>query len=1124
MPLPIDNYQASLALTQLFPLQGIFPSRDGGDSGPFPLGSVRTFAGNFAMGGQGAEGQVIPIAVNTALFSLLSNMYGGDGTANFALPNLDGRTMIGGAPLDYVARPPIGSSGITLSSGQLPASLGGTSQFIDNYQPSLPVTYLIREGGIFPSPDGGGGLDLMGEIVPFAGEFVPSGYLEAAGQVLQIADHETLFQLIGTIYGGDGATTFALPDLRGRTIVGTSAQLPLGSVEGQADAALFNANLPVSVGGNGQSFDNHEPSLALSYLISLTGIFPSHDNGVPDGQQILGEVMAFAGDFAPRGWAKAEGQLLPISQNQALFSLLGTMYGGNGQTTFALPDLRDRTVIGTSDIAHAGDLFGSNAATVLSSNIPDVHVTGTSDPNTLHGADGNDTLDGAGGADTMIGGLGNDTYTVDNIGDVVTENPGAGADTVLTNLASYTLPANVENLVGISATAQSLTGNALDNVITGGAGADAMTGGGGNDTYVVNNSGDAVIENPAEGTDTVQTSVHYQLAANVENLVLMGNADLQGYGNALGNMLTGNSGNNLLDGGVGADVMIGGLGNDTYSVDNIGDAVVENANEGTDATFSSVNLALAANVETLVLQGGADLQGYGNGLANTLYGNTGNNLFDGGAGADRMVGGGGNDTYFVDDPGDVVIENAGQGTDAVFASISRTMGANLETLVLQGSADLQGYGNALANTLYGNTGNNLLDGGAGADRMVGGTGDDTYFVDNAGDTVIENPGAGNDAVFASIHFALSANVETLVLQGSADLQGYGNGLTNVIYGNAGNNLLDGGTGADLMVGGAGNDTYFVDNVADAVVEDAGQGNDAVFASVNYGLSANVETLVLQSSADLQGYGNGLANVIYGNTGNNLLDGGIGADLMVGGAGNDTYFVDNASDAAFENPGEGTDVVLSSVHYGLAANVETLVLQGDADLQGYGNNQANTLYGNAGNNLLNGAGGADIMIGGLGNDIYFVDDGLDQVMENASAGADAIFTTVHFILSANVETLVQQGAADLGGTGNALANSIFGNSGNDTLDGQGAADVLTGNAGNDTFVFNVGQANGDTVVDFAGNGAGTGDLLQFVGYGAGASFTQNDATHWQVNYNAGSSHEIITFSNGAPIDASDFNFI
>jgi Ca2+-binding RTX toxin-like protein len=246
--------------------------------------------------------------------------------------------------------------------------------------------------------------------------------------------------------------------------------------------------------------------------------------------------------------------------------------------------------------------------------------------------------------------------------------------------------------------------------------------------------------------------------------------------------------------------------------------------------------------------------------------------------------------------------------------------------------------------------------------------------------------------------------------------------------------------------------------------------------------------------------------------------------MVGGLGNDTYFADDTSDAAFENAGEGSDVVFATTHYGLAAQVETLVLQGSADLQGYGNNQANTLHGNTGNNLLNGAGGADVMIGGLGNDTYFVDDGLDQMLENVGAGTDAVFTTVHFVLSANVETLVQQGSADLGGTGNALANSIFGNSGNDTLDGQGAADVLTGNAGNDTFVFNIGQAGGDTVVDFSGNSTMPGDSLRFVGYGLGATFTQNDATHWQVNYNSGASHEIITFTNGASIDPLDFAFI
>ena len=205
----------------------------------------------------------------------------------------------------------------------------------------------------------------------------------------------------------------------------------------------------------------------------------------------------------------------------------------------------------------------------------------------------------------------------------------------------------------------------------------------------------------------------------------------------------------------------------------------------------------------------------------------------------------------------------------MFASVNYALTADVENLVLQGGADLQGFGNGLANAIFGNTGNNLLDGGAGADSMSGGAGNDIYFVDNAGDAVTENVGEGNDTVFSTAHFALSANVENLVLQGGADLQGFGNGLANALFGNTGNNLLDGGVGADSMSGGAGNDVYFVDNAGDAVNESAGEGNDTVFASVNYALSANVETLVLQGGADLQGYGNGLANSIFGNTGNNL---------------------------------------------------------------------------------------------------------------------------------------------------------------------------------------------------------------------------------------------------------------
>jgi Ca2+-binding RTX toxin-like protein/type III secretion system FlhB-like substrate exporter len=575
--------------------------------------------------------------------------------------------------------------------------------------------------------------------------------------------------------------------------------------------------------------------------------------------------------------------------------------------------------------------------------------------------------------------------------------------------------------------------------------------------------------------------------------------------------LNGLGGDDTLVGGAGADALVGGPGSDT-------------------ASYTSSSAGVTVNLATGAASGG-DAQGdtfssienlTGSAQADVLTGDNGDNVLNGGPGADTMTGAAGNDTYFVDNAADAVIENAGGGTDTVVAFINYGLGANVENLSLQGSADLQGYGNASVNTVTGNSGNNLLDGGAGADLMVGGDGNDTYFADNIGDAITENANQGNDTVFATVNYGLSANVENLILQGGADLQGYGNGLVNTLYGNTGANLLNGFAGADLMVGGAGNDTYFVDDPSDAVFEGPNEGTDAVFSTANYGLAADVETLVLQGTADLQGYGSNQANVLYGNSGNNLLNGAGGVDLMVGGVGNDTYFVDDSSDATFENPGEGNDSVFSTAHYGLAADVETLVLQGTADLQGYGNNQANTLYGNTGNNLLNGGGGADTMLGGIGNDTYFVDNAGDVVFENPGEGTDAVFSGVSYTLSANVETLVLQGAGNLAGTGNAQNNSIFGNTGANVLDGAGGPDVLTGDAGNDSFVFHAGQADGDTVVDFGGNGAAAGDSLQFVGYGAGATFTQTDATHWQVNYNV-FSHDHITFLNGAAIDPSDYLF-
>jgi Ca2+-binding RTX toxin-like protein len=486
-----------------------------------------------------------------------------------------------------------------------------------------------------------------------------------------------------------------------------------------------------------------------------------------------------------------------------------------------------------------------------------------------------------------------------------------------------------------------------------------------------------------------------------------------------------------------------------------------------------------------------------------LFGGSGNDTLDGGPGADIMLGGAGSDT-------------ADYSSSAAGVTVSLASG-------LGAGGDAQGDVLGGIENIIGSTQADVLMGDSGANVLAGGPGHDAYFVDNAGDQLIENAAEGLDTIYSTTHFRLPANVETLVLQGGADLQAYGNGLSNSVYGNAGSNLLDGDAGADAMFGGAGNDVYIVDNAGDAVIENAGEGSDAVFASAHFRLSANVETLVLQGSADLQGYGNASANVIYGNAGNNLIAGGAGADMTLGGAGNDAYIVDDPGEAVVENANEGSDTVFSTAHFRLSANVETLVLQGSADLQGYGNSDPNTLFGNSANNLLDGAAGADTMIGGAGNDTYFADNAGDTVIENLNEGSDAVFASLDYTLSANVETLVLQGSVNLSGTGNALANGIYGNSGNNTLNGGAAGDLLTGDTGNDTFVFHVGEADGDTVVDFAGNGAAAGDSLQFVGYGAGATFTNIDATQWQVNYNGGASHDVITFLNGASIDPTDFSF-
>jgi 2',3'-cyclic-nucleotide 2'-phosphodiesterase (5'-nucleotidase family) len=183
------------------------------------------------------------------------------------------------------------------------------------------------------------------------------------------------------------------------------------------------------------------------------------------------------------------------------------------------------------------------------------------------------------------------------------------------------------------------------------------------------------------------------------------------------------------------------------------DVRIQNLNVRNDTVFSSPDVAGTAGGDVLIGTVGKDMLD-GLGGNDFLFGNGLDDILTGGAGIDNMFGGTGNDTYFVDNTSDIVLENAGEGTDTVHATDHYRLGANVENLVLDGSANLQAYGNALANTLTGNAGINLLSGGAG---------DDTYSVDNTSDAVLENANEGTDTVHASGHFRLSANVENLVL-------------------------------------------------------------------------------------------------------------------------------------------------------------------------------------------------------------------------------------------------------------------------------------------------------------------------------------------------------------------------
>lgn len=687
------------------------------------------------------------------------------------------------------------------------------------------------------------------------------------------------------------------------------------------------------------------------------------------------------------------------------------------------------------------DVIGNAAANVL---------TGGASSDRLYGLGGNDTISGWGGTNVLDGGDGDDTLTG------TADYYNWSANTLLGGAGNDTLSVNTAFTSG--------------NVFDGGSGTDTLSGSAYNDTYRFS---------LGNGLDTIFE--RYAVSGYNDKIVF-------GPGIAPADISVFRSGSNLVfrhANGTDQLVVDGWFSSSTYWVETVEFADGTSWDAARTAAAALVATNGTASADTLTGTATADqLSGLdGN---DSLEGLAGHDWLDGGLGADAMRGGTGDDVYVVDDAADTVTELANEGRDAVRASVTWTLGAHVEDLVLAGTAAINGTGNALDNVMYGNDGVNALAGGAGNDRYYVGT----------GDSVTEAANAGIDTVVSTATWTLGANVENLVLTGSSAINGTGNSLANSLTGNDAANSLNGGAGADIMAGAGGADVYTVDNAGDVVTESANQGIDRINSSVSWSLGAHVENLTLTGSAAINGTGNELDNAIIGNSGANTLtggaghdtlNGGAGADTMIGGAGHDTYVVDNAGDVVTEATAEGTDLVQSGIAWTLGANVENLTLTGSAAIAGtgneldntiIGNSGANTLTGGAGHDTLDGGAGADTLVGGTGSDTYVVNVSTDVVTESANEGIDTVRAAVTWTLGANLESLVLLGSNNSSGTGNALDNMLTGNAGNNTLAGGEGHDTYRGGLGTDTLsdtsttshdIYVWGRGDGaDTLTDAGGN--------------------------------------------------------
>jgi Ca2+-binding RTX toxin-like protein len=453
---------------------------------------------------------------------------------------------------------------------------------------------------------------------------------------------------------------------------------------------------------------------------------------------------------------------------------------------------------------------------------------------------------------------------------------------------------------------------------------------------------------------------------------------------------------------------------------------------------------------------------FGGGGTDKISGGVGNDVIEGGAGADTLDGGAGRNT--------LSYKTSTLGVLVDLAASSAKFGDAVGDTIKAGTFS-SAIGSATGNdALYGSSGVNVLHGGGGADTLAGKGGKDALYGEDGDDTLVASLASGS-------RYDGGDGMDTISYEGVAS------GIT--LY-------LSGGPNA----GGASNDIIVVGTIENAR---GSQHNDVIFGtSIDnqlFGLGDN-DTLYGQDGDDKL-YGAEGEDQLSGGSGEDWLDGGTGADTLAGHADDDTYVVDTQDDIVVEVAGDGTaDHVAARVSYALAADddiekLTTTASAGTSAIDLTGNALAQEITGNAGENILHdgGKGAADVMKGLGGSDTYRVFNSGDAIVEAASQGSlDKVNAAVDYVLGAGVHVEILQtngsaGTSAIDLTGNALAQEIIGNAGENILHdgGKGAADVMKGLGGSDTYrVFN----SGDVIVEGMSQGAAD-KVVAAVDYALGA---------------------------------------